>query len=484
MKTLVFSIKMSDDERKIVEDLQRGYSQDFRKMFNNMDLMEDGDFLSNLNITSTKQKEYLKKEVLSFYKKTVAAKEKIKERIEEFEDEPKLSPKDNKKLIKLRRSLKKNVCFGGKAEMRRLSKGIGDKKKWRESRLLPLAFHGETSRKGNRFFDFKQLSEGKILFKMEGTKVKIPLTFNPKKYKELKELEILSQDKAIPLTVRLSKSKLWLTYDESILHGTNVDIKAFYKTITNVKDKDERKALIAKHYREHENRLKIGKLDRYMGLDLNPDGIGYSITDKENNIISKGYFDLSGTGNVDVESNKRKYETSIVIKRIFDLIKHFKAHTLIVEQLDLEPGDHGSKTANRKINNVWNRTLINELIKRRCNETGTILIEINPCYSSFIGNLLHDEYDPIAASLEVTRRGINKFSKGGFYPEFDITRFINDPMYDEMKGCSTWKDLYSLFITAKRSYRRGLDKSRSVGYNIGSWKSRTKMITFPYYSML
>ena len=35
---------------------------------------------------------------------------------------------------------------------------------FKEKRLYPIVFYGETSRKGNRFFDFKELSEGKILF--------------------------------------------------------------------------------------------------------------------------------------------------------------------------------------------------------------------------------------------------------------------------------------------------------------------------------
>ena len=100
---------------------------------------------------------------------------------------------------------------------------------------------------------------------------------------------------------------------------------------------------------------------------------------------------------------------------------------------------------------MWKRTLINEIINRRCNETKTIRIDVNPSYTSFIGNLLHNEYDPIAASIEVGRRGIKKFSKGGFFPEFNITNFINDKMYNKIKECKTWKELYSIFVTSKFS---------------------------------
>jgi IS605 OrfB family transposase len=164
---------------------------------------------------------------------------------------------------------------------------------------------------------------------------------------------------------------------------------------------------------------------------------------------------------------------------LFGLMEHFKAHTIIIEDLEsLKPKDNGSKKANRKINNLWNRTFIKEIIERKCSQTGTILIYINPAYSSFIGNVNHNEYDPIAASIEIARRGINKYSKGGFYPEIDLTVFANDKMYDEIKECESWKDIFHLFVTSKKSYRRKLKNFSFVGYNIGSIKSKSKWMLF------
>lgn len=483
MKTLTFSINISNEDSSVIKQLQKEYSIDFRKMYNNMDLMEDDSFIKSLRVKSKKQQEYLKKEVIAFHKRNISNKERIQDNINDLTNKKSLTNKENKRLISLKQSLKKNVCFGNKKELINLSKGNGNIDKWRNSRLLPLIFYGETSRKGNRFFDFKGLSNGNILFKLEGTNTKINIPFNPKKYKELKQLEILSLNKELPLTVRLSYNKLWITYDESILHKTNVDIKPFYKEITHIRDKEERKELIHKFYKEHENKLKKGKLDRYIGLDLNPDGIGYSIVDSEMNIINKGYFNLEKIGEKTISSNKRKYEISIVIKRIFHLIKHFSVHTIVLEELDINPKDNGNKVSNRKINNIWNRTLIKELVERRCNETGTLLTYINPVFTSLIGNIIYNEYDPVASSLEVVRRGIHKYNKGGFYPELNNNYFINDKMYNEIKDCLTWKDVYSLFVTTKRSYRRKLNNFNFVGYNISSGKSRIELFTFPYNSI-
>ena len=179
------------------------------------------------------------------------------------------------------------------------------------------------------------------------------------------------------------------------------------------------------------------------------------------------------------EANKRKYETSILIKELFKIIKHFRCHSIITEDLNFKGStDHGNKVSNRKINNLWNRELIEQIISRRCNEEGILKIEVNPCYTSFIGNIMYDEFDPVAASLEIGRRGIHKYSTGGFYPELDLTKFINDKRYDKIKECLTWKDLNSLFVTSKWSYRRKLKQFSFVGYYIGNRKSKVKHLHF------
>lgn len=475
MKTIVYKINVSDNDKELIGSLQNDYSISFRKMYNNIELMKDINFVNSLKIKSKKQIEYLQKEVEAFYDRNVANKDKILSNINKLESKDKLNLKQFKHLQYLKKSINKKIIFGDKVELTKLSRGTGNKDKWKQSRLLPLIFYGEASRYGNRFFNLKNLTDGCILFKLEGSNIKIPISFNTKKHnKDLIRLESLLLSKSIPITIKLTVNTISFTYDESILHNTNLDIKSFYKEIKDIKDKTIRKSLIANKHREHEEYLKQGKLDRYLAIDLNPDGIGYCITDKEYTIITKGYLDISKIYN----ANKRKYETSIIVKELFKLIKHYKCSYIVTEELNLTNTDLGNKVSNRKVNNLWNRVLIKELINRRCNETGTILIEVNPVYSSFIGNIVYNEYDPVAASLEVCRRGINKYSKGGFYPEIDITNFINDERYGKIKECLTWKDMYSLFITSKWSYRRELNEFSFIGYYLGNEKSMCKHILF------
>jgi IS605 OrfB family transposase len=475
MKTLIFKINISDEDKKIISSLQNDYSISFRKMYNNIELMKDINFLNTLRIKSKKQIEYLQKEVISFFDRNETNKLKIKSNISVLEKYDKLSLKQFKHLQYLKKSLNKNNVFGDKKELVRLSKGDGDKDIWKKSRLLPLVFYGETARNGNRFFKLDNISKGKILFKLESTDIKIPISFKTKKHLNiLEKLNIMLSNKELPITIKLTSEKMFITFDESIVARTNLDIKSFYKEIKHIKDKEERKKLIHNKRIEHENKLKKGKLDRYLGIDLNPDGIGYCVLTKDLTIIDKGYIDISRN----IRANKRRYETSIMIKELFKLIKHYNCHTIVTEELNMKNTDLGNRVSNRKVNNLWNKTLMNEIIKRKCNEEGVIQIEVNPVYSSFIGNIIHKEYDPIAASLEVCRRGVNKYSKGGFYPELDITNFINDERYNEIKECLTWKDLYSFFITSKRSYRRKLNNFNFVEYYLGNKKSGMKHLHF------
>ena len=47
---------------------------------------------------------------------------------------------------------------------------------WRELRRYPMCFYGETARKGNRFFDLKDISKGEIIFNAKD-KERLPSDF-------------------------------------------------------------------------------------------------------------------------------------------------------------------------------------------------------------------------------------------------------------------------------------------------------------------
>lgn len=477
MKTLVFKLKnLTQENKDYIKEIQKNWSTSFRMLYNNLDLVVDKNYLKTLPIKPVKMIEYLTTEVIAFDEKQKASKDKVKANIDELLNKNKMTLRDFRRLQKNIKSFDRKVVFGGRENLIKRSKGKITNEEWQELRLYPIVFYGDKSSKGNRNFDSTKISEGLITFKYEGKKVKLEI-YAKKCIEDLVKLQHLSINKEIPITYKLTHNEIHITFDERKLNGTFLDIKAFYPEIKHVKDKEARKALIYQRYLKHDEDLKGDRLDRYMALDLNPDGIGYCVRDKQLNIITKGFLDISSI----TDANKRRYETSILLKRIFILIKHFRCFAIVVEELELKNTNLGNKVSNRKVNNLWNRTLISEIINRKCNEQGIKLIEINPAYSSFIGNIVYNEYDPVAASLEICRRGITKYTKGSsIFPELNITNLINDEMYEVVKGCDTWTEVYKLLSTSNKSVRRGLKKVKSIGYNISSFKSGITYYAFPY----
>ena len=101
------------------------------------------------------------------------------------------------------------------------------------------------------------------------------------------------------------------------------------------------------------------------------------------------------------------------------------------------------------------KNYIFSIIERRCNETGTVLKKVNPVYSSFVGNLLYKEYDPIASSMELLRRGIGQYKPGfKLVPEYDPNNIITDQI-DGYVDLNQFKSFQELFKSIRnKSYRR------------------------------
>jgi hypothetical protein len=86
---------------------------------------------------------------------------------------------------------------------------------------------------------------------------------------------------------------------------------------------------------------------------------------------------------------------------------------------------------------------------------GYELIEVNPVYSSFIGNLFYGSTncpDMIASSIEIARRGYKKFSKGWFYPIFSIEH-LNEQWKQTLSGIEDWKQAFNQIKKSKLKYR-------------------------------
>ena len=183
-------------------------------------------------------------------------------------------------------------------------------------------------------------------------------------------------------------------------------------------------------------------------------------------------------------ANKRKFETLNIAYEVDKLIKSWKCKKLVIEDLKFKNKLKG-KTRNRLCKNSWNRCLFENKLKMLAKLHGYEAVEINPCYTSQIGNILYGNEntpDMIAASIEIARRGFKKYQKSWFYPNF---RKSLNHMNEQWKQTSCdisaedWKDLLSAIKESKLKYRISLDGCKpSEVLSLNCKQSKTNILLF------
>jgi IS605 OrfB family transposase len=456
--------------------------------------------------------------------------------------------KKSKKIKEIENSLQRDITFGSKKVLRDLTKLHNNikviendkektpeekqkslidtqlkieetKKLFSEKRILHSYNLGEANQIGNRFFKFDFKNQTIIYKPYLGKKITIKYSCGKKQQKELLKLQELINVKEIAITVQLSTEQICLSFDNEILSGFYVDEKERRKEVKSVSEnseytKEQKDTIIKYIYSRYREDLKQKKLSdkistRYVAIDTNPEYIGYCIADKGENgiekIIEKGVIDFRGLheklnlasdDKLKVkQNNKCKFEIHNSWKTFFNSIKHYKCAYFVnedIENIGKNEAKHSTE-ANRKIKNIWHRKISDWQIEKRCIENGIELIKINPCYTSFIGNLSYDYFDATNASLEICRRGMFKYEKGLFYPK--ITGTISDTMSKFLvqqkielkprdvqifKDCKDWVSLYKIASDNGLRWRWGWDdlkKSYST-FSMNNIKSKVKFVKF------
>ena len=537
MTTKKLNITELSDPNFIREKMER-YSHAFRLLYKMVDESSDKTFMERFKerfILNDMEYKSIVVEVKSFKKREQTEKENKIEKITELEElltkteTPKRKRfKALKKLSYLKRSLNREVTFGGLELMRSITREYNkvdrDEKKimelkdeFHQKRVIPFHVMGEANQKGNRFFDLSKLvSEGIVVYKpYKGKKVEIKVKINKNWKSDLETLSRLASEKSIPVSVTLSTDSICLTYDEERLKGFSVDETSRRAEVVKIKSlklpKEVETERIKEKYKEYydaqRQRKLQGKIDgRCISIDMNPTNIGYSVLHRKGDsykVIEAGVIDLSriceksGKNSSSEESkhmtNKRRHEVPEVVKRLFSIARHHKCSSFVMEGLEMKNDEEGntlSTEANRKVKNIWNRELVTRCITRRCNESGIELVEVNPCYSSFIGNIQHPYSDPANASVEIGRRGLFKYTKGGFYPYITAEDMHTlEAKFGDVAACGTgcgWVETYkSLRKSVKDpdfSYRlrAGLHncKKSYATLSMSSYKSGIKAYLF------
>lgn len=337
-----------------------------------------------------------------------------------------------------KRERNKKVIFG---DFKRRIKGLISNEEFKISKLRGFTSEGECSQKGNRYFKFDIFNNTIIYKRNKKEHISLELPNLKKKVKEeLLKIQYLMGEKKLPITIKLKNGHIFITFDESILHESL--------------------------------KLKDLKTNRVMGIDLNPNYIGFSVLEfKENDsfeVIKKGVFNVSLL-NKDFKKNKKRHELRELNHKLIRICKHYKVSKICVEDLSIKSSDKGQgKTFNRLCNNQWNREVTVSNLKVLSSTYGIELEEVNPIYSSFVGNIEYgDEKTPdmVASSIEIARRGYKKFSKGWFYPTLKLEKVRNkfnqwkEEIYSDVEN---WKNLFDKVKKSGMRYRFQLSESDAV----------------------
>lgn len=332
----------------------------------------------------------------------------------------------------------KKVIFG---DFKRRIKGLISNEEFKISKSRGFTSVGQANQKGNRHFKFD--IENNIIIYKRNKKEHISLIL-PNLKKKLKEellkIQFLMEEKKLPVTIKLKNGYIFITFDESIVHESL--------------------------------KLKDLKSNRVMGIDLNPNYIGFSILDFKDNdtfeIIKKGVFDVTLL-NKNFNKNKKQHELRELNHKLIRICKHYKVSKICIEDLSIKSSDKGfGKTFNRLCNNRWNREITISNLKVLTSTYGIELVEVNPIYSSFVGNIEYGDSttpDMVASSIEIGRRGYKKFSKGWFYPTLNLEKVKNkfnqwkEEIYSNIKS---WKELFTKVKKSGMRYRFQLNESDAV----------------------
>ena len=356
----------------------------------------------------------------------------------------------------------RSVIFGGKTNFIKRCLNKISKEEFLKKRLLPIYSVGQADHKGNRLFEIKDKTE--ILFKPDKNS-HIILNLKDIGKNRMKMLDVLKElqfTKTVPITYSLDTEYIYISVDNSVFE------KHVYRIIKN----------------------------RVIAMDINPEFIGWSVTDWSNTgyrIVASGLISIQPLNNkhkslnlssTDKKSlyfnNKRKHEIIHVAKQLFMLCKHYRCETFAMEDLDIKSKAIGNKRINRLINNLWCRTLLTHQIKKHILCSPTTFVSVQPQYSSIIGNIVYRGErlpDPVLASIELGRRGI-EYSTQYIYkrrqpqktvilPDFNSVKTQIFLSLEEMGICGhvkSWTELFSAVKKPGVKYRFPLAECLSTSH--------------------
>ena len=333
----------------------------------------------------------------------------------------------------------KKIRFG---KFFRFQRGLISKEELKDSRNTGIISEGEMNQKGNRLFKI-DVENHKFIYKRackEHYDLKIVEKLSDKRRNILSKLEILLSEKKIPVTIRLKKDHVYLSYDEKVV--------------------------------EKEKQFKGLFKNRVLGIDLNPNYFGISIIEfnhrDKQRVIHKVVIDLNELQKK--SKNKIHHELYEINHHILKLCKQWHVSKLAIEDLKFKSDKFWSKDLNKLCKNKFRYSFVKSHLTTLCNVYGVEFIEVNAAYSSIIGNFIHGSEscpDIVAASIEIARRAYYRFQKGWIYPKIvndqRIQQVLGNQWKEELRlDYMSWKGLSGIIKKSKLKYRFQLQPLNAV----------------------
>jgi hypothetical protein len=308
----------------------------------------------------------------------------------------------------------KRVCFGGWKNLSRYNGHLISKDEFLQKRRRPMSLEGKCLDHGNTFcianpdktVTLKLNRKTHLALRLVGCKEG---KRDRGTWKILSKIAELQKEKVtpFPISYKIDSQYVYISFQNTIL---SMD-KPVEKRVQN----------------------------RTFSIDMNPNFIGWSINDWDNNgdniLVEHGTFSveslnekdrfIKGKSGKSKLKDKRNHEICIIAKKLAQKAAHFRCNVVGFEDLDgisKNSKDHGSTRTNRLINGNWVRKRFESCFTKwlnvygydfdtpRARRTESVVMKVLPQYSSFIGNIVYgDKYrgtipDPECASIEIGRR--------------------------------------------------------------------------------
>lgn len=355
---------------------------------------------------------------------------------------------------------------------------------FRLKRMRPIYISGEKGLLGNRQIRFHKISKNIIVFNVGDIQFSIEINVGKKQKELLYAISVLGANKIMPVSTKIDVRNpelmnIQLGYNAKIIKKYWINITNINYKLYNFSDEEfNNYKAVYEIYKDNvteksKKQVFVKKYGRVLGIDLNPDNIGISVIQRTGKytyvVLHTEIFEYkelikklnlpSSDPKSKKQTNRQKHYLYNICHTILDIMKHFSCSMYVCEDLNFKKSDQKkrSRNVNRKIKNMWRRKLIEETMKKLCSQNDILYRQINPCYSSFIGNIQHPYGDSASAACEIARRGVFRYTKNTFFPHMsqkDKTTLKSlYPKWEECsvrdesdKFCINWKETYNMLL--------------------------------------